>query len=83
MRGVLISRAKLGPMTLEERVLRVLYEAAISQGDCAAELYGRVLDDLAAHGYALVVAARFTLTPLGSERLADLVEARERSQEVA
>jgi DNA-binding PadR family transcriptional regulator len=77
--------------SLEERVLRVLYEGSASAFDCAAELqrYGEghggltteihhLLTDLAERSYLEVRgsngAARYRLTPAGSERLATLVE---------
>jgi DNA-binding PadR family transcriptional regulator len=78
--------------TLEERVLRVLYEGALTAPDCANELnrydgdpayaeIGRLLADLAERRLLAVqlgrYGLRYTLTPRGSERLATLAEASE------
>jgi hypothetical protein len=77
--------------TLEEQLLRVLYEGAVSARECAAELapYARLsvdrvaeiesrLHDLALRSYVVVesglAATRYSLTPAGSERLAELAE---------
>jgi hypothetical protein len=77
--------------TLEEQLLRVLYEGSASARECAAELapYARLsadrvaeiedqLRELALRSYAAVehglTATRYSLTPAGSERLADLAE---------
>lgn len=77
--------------TLEEQLLRVLYEGAASARECAAELapYARLsadrvaeiegqLHELTLRLYVTVeggsAATRYSLTPAGSERLADLAE---------
>jgi DNA-binding PadR family transcriptional regulator len=85
--------------TLEERVLRVLYEGSASAAECAAELQASdsetggfvalvdaLLTVLAQDGYLEsfdTCERRYSLTPAGSERLADLVEAAERSRGAA
>lgn len=76
--------------TIEERVLRVLYEAPATASDCARELQryaaddgdvAAVLDALTRTNAVAPVAAAgsvgYRLTPIGSERLAQLVETRE------
>lgn len=84
-------------MTLEEQVLRVLYEAPASAAGCSAELqrsYGDSVDSAVRQTLAELAnrscvaskgdgSGRYVLTPAGSERLATLTETRERSRVVA
>lgn len=83
--------------SLEELVLRVLYEGGCSAYECAAELrryegeaeryvaeIERLLADLAQRAYLVELrAGRYALTPSGSERLAALAEASERARGAA
>jgi hypothetical protein len=82
-------------MTLEERLLRVLYEAPASVHACVAEArlsdgglqadeVRGVLADLAERQCIASAGAsgRYCITPVGSEYLATLAEARERGAEV-
>lgn len=85
---------ELYAMTLEERLLRVLYELPASALTCVAEVershrdaderaIRRTLAGLADRDCAVLVAVsgRYRITAAGSERLATLAEARERSGE--
>jgi DNA-binding IclR family transcriptional regulator len=82
------------PMTLEERLLRVLYEAPASVSACVAEALRshsdsdgdevrRVLSDLQDRQCigAQSDSGRYRITPVGSELLATLAESRERRVE--
>jgi hypothetical protein len=73
--------------TLEEQLLRVLYEGPASARECTAELapyarlsagriaaIERLLRELASQSYAVEAGARYSLTARGSERLADLAK---------
>jgi DNA-binding PadR family transcriptional regulator len=80
---------RIAGASLEEQVLRVLYERPCSAVECAAELgryggappdciaeIGRLLADLEQRAYVRTVGPLlYALTPEGSERLAVLVEA--------
>jgi hypothetical protein len=67
-----------GNQSLEEKLLRVLYEGPASTEECSAcGEYGAVAEALvwlARRGY---VQTHYLLTPSGSERLAALVETRQ------
>jgi hypothetical protein len=81
-------------MSLEERLLRVLYEAPASElacigemrrshRDCDEDQVRQVLADLADRQCIASPgdSGRYRITTVGSERLATLAEARERSAE--
>jgi hypothetical protein len=91
-----IARIKTHAMSLEECVLRVLYEAPASPDQCIAQVLDdvgrerlepaarRTLAALIARAYVMPDARpgtlRYTLSPLGSERLACLAEGSARPE---